>query len=136
MPPNTPPVLIVPVAGALLTHVPPAVALLNVVVCPTQVVSVPVMAAGSAFTVAVTVIEQLLGSVYTMFVVPAEIPPRTPLPMPIVPVAGVLLDHVPPVGVPVRLLVLPSHTCSEPLTPVGNALTSTTMVREQPVGKV
>jgi hypothetical protein len=42
----------------LLVHVPPAVALLSAVVCPEHTASVPVMAAGSAFTVISAVIGQ------------------------------------------------------------------------------
>ncbi len=69
-------------------------------------------------------------------VVPARIPPRVPVPMPIVPLAGVLLAHVPPAGVPVSVVAEPSHTCNDPLIPVGSGFINTTAVRKQPVGSV
>ena len=69
-------------------------------------------------------------------VVPARIPPSVPVPIPIVPIAGVLLVHVPPVGVPDRVVVEPSHTCSDPLMPVGRGFINTTTVRKHPVGSV
>jgi hypothetical protein len=57
-------------------------------------------------------------------------PPSMPEPNPIVPAAGVLLLQVPPAGVPVSVIVDPSHTCSGvPLIAVGLALTNTTIVR-------
>jgi hypothetical protein len=47
--------LIVPTAVLLLLHVPPGVVLARLVHCPTQVVGVPVMAAGNPLTVATVV---------------------------------------------------------------------------------
>jgi hypothetical protein len=41
--------------------------------------------------------------------------------------------HVPPVGAPVMLIVLPSHTCAPAgVMLVGRPFTNTTVVREQP----
>jgi hypothetical protein len=119
--------------GDGLDHVPPAVVLLSVVVCPTHIVPTPVMAAGSGLMVATVVSEHVVGSVYVSVVVPASTPPSIPEVLPIVPLAGVLLSHVPPAGVPVSVDDEPSHTCSEPVTPVGRPFTSTTIVRKQPV---
>jgi hypothetical protein len=48
---TTPPALIVATVVLLLPHVPPAVALLNVVVAPSQTTAAPAIVAGSAFTV-------------------------------------------------------------------------------------
>jgi hypothetical protein len=47
--------LMVATDGVLLLHVPPVVVLLTVVVSPAHTCSVPVMAAGSGFTVTVAV---------------------------------------------------------------------------------
>jgi hypothetical protein len=49
---------IVAMAGADEDHVPPGVALLSVVVWPTQVAAEPVIAAGGALTVTVLVAPQ------------------------------------------------------------------------------
>jgi hypothetical protein len=49
---------IVATARALLLHEPPVVVLLNVVVLPTHTLVVPVIAAGSAFTVTIAVMLQ------------------------------------------------------------------------------
>jgi hypothetical protein len=49
------PVATVAIAGLALDHVPPAVALLSVVVRPGQTINVPVIAAGAVFTVTVVV---------------------------------------------------------------------------------
>jgi hypothetical protein len=57
-PVTTPPAVIVATAGVALLHVPPAVALLKVVVALTHTLVVPVIAAGSGFTVTVVVTAQ------------------------------------------------------------------------------
>ena len=62
-PVTTPPTVIVATAGVALLHAPPAVALLKVVVALTHTLVVPVMAAGSGFTVTVVVTAQPVGSV-------------------------------------------------------------------------
>ena len=49
--------------------------------------------------------------------------------------AGVPEDHVPPEGVPERVVVLPAQTAA-PVTGDGSGLTVAVMVRMQPVGKV
>ncbi|GAA4461893.1 hypothetical protein GCM10023093_07450 [Nemorincola caseinilytica] len=51
MPETTPSTLIVPTAGVLLLHVPPAVALLNAVVAPIHMLNGPVISSGDSFTV-------------------------------------------------------------------------------------
>ncbi len=55
--PDTTPVPAPTVATAvlLLLHAPPVLVVLSVVVCPTQALVLPVMAAGSGFTVATAV---------------------------------------------------------------------------------
>jgi hypothetical protein len=63
--PNTIPVA-EPIVATLvvpLLQLPPGVALLSVVVCPTHILIVPVMGAGKQFTVTALVVKQVLGSV-------------------------------------------------------------------------
>jgi hypothetical protein len=55
IPVTAPVVLTVPMAVVPLLQVPPGVVFDNMVDCPTQVVVVPVMGAGTAFTVATVV---------------------------------------------------------------------------------
>lgn len=67
----------------------------------------------------------------------AEIPDKIPEPIPIEAIAGMLLIHVPPAGLPVSVVVEPSHTCiGVPLILVGFAFTSITMVRAHPEDNV
>jgi hypothetical protein len=50
--------------------------------------------------------------------------------------AGVLLDHVPPVGVLLCKIVRPIHDCNEPVMGVGPGFTVTIDVLKHPVGNV
>lgn len=52
------------------------------------------------------------------------------------PAAGLLLLHVPPVGVDANVVVYPVHTVSEPVIAEGVALTVIGFVAMQPVGNV
>jgi len=71
-----------------------------------------------------------------MVVVPgagrADTPPATPLAIPIEPMAGVLLDHVPPATEWVSVVVFPSHTELEPMIDAAAAVTVTVSVDRQP----
>lgn len=58
MPVTMPVELIDAIAVLLLLHVPPLVALVSVVVLPTQVLAVPAIVAGVAFTVTINVERQ------------------------------------------------------------------------------
>jgi hypothetical protein len=60
-PVTTPDVDTVPTAGVLLLHVPPVVVLVRVVVPFTQMLVMPVMTAGSGFTVIVALLTQPVG---------------------------------------------------------------------------
>jgi hypothetical protein len=60
-PVTTPAADMVPTAGVLLLHVPPVVVLASVVVPFTQMLVMPVMTAGSGFTVIVTLLTQPVG---------------------------------------------------------------------------
>jgi hypothetical protein len=54
-----------------------------------------------------------------------------------VPMVGQEALHVPPVGEPVMVIVLPSQTCAlAGVIDVGNPFTSITVVRAQPVASV
>ena len=69
-----------------------------------------------------------------MMLVPGVVPPVTmPDPRPTVAVAVVPLSHVPPEGVPVSVVVAPSHTASGPEIATGSGLTDTIIVRTHPV---
>ncbi len=124
-------------AALLVLHVPPDVALASVVVKPIQTLglTVGVMVAGAAVTVNSENIEQVF-LVYVMFTVPALWPVTTPLAEPTVATEVLPELHVPPVGAPVRVDVVPSHVDNEPLMPVGSALTVTVRVRRHPVDNV
>ena len=63
-----------------------------------------------------------------MLVVPVATPYTIPLETPTVPVARLLLTHVPPVGAPVSDVVPPTHVDAEPEMD-GNALTTSALVR-------
>jgi hypothetical protein len=94
----------------------------------------PEMADGDVFTVPVTVRLHPDANVYIIDTVPADTPQNEPVEVPTVPAAPIA-DHVPPAGLPVSVLHAPSHTCKDPMTPVGNGLTSMVVVRKQPEGK-
>lgn len=67
--------------------------------------------------------------------VPAESPVTTPVAL-IEPWVVLLLDHVPPAGVLLSVVVRPTHTVAGPVIAVGNALTVATTEEAQPVGNV
>ena len=96
IPVNTPPVLIVPLAGRLLLQVPPVVASVRVVFEPAQTTGVPPINAGNGFTVIGNVVEQPAPIEYVMVTVPVRTPVTSPVEEPIVAVAGVLLVQIPP----------------------------------------
>ena len=124
----------VPTRPLLLLHVPPAGVPVSVVVLPAQIVVVPVMGAGSAFTVATAVLKQPLGdSLYVMVALPGVVPPViTPVPIPIVAVPVALLLHVPVPGLLVSVEVAPSHMLSVPAIGAGKGFTDTVAEMLQP----
>lgn len=67
-----------------------------------------------------------------MITVPFDTPHITPLELPIVATAGLLLLHVPPVLVLVSVVQSPLHTLSEPPIAAGSVFTVTTAVAEHP----
>ncbi len=133
---NPLPDTIVATDGVLLDHVPPGVALLSVAVADWHRLKVPVIGDGNGCTVNVIVVKQPEGVVYVIVVVPgagvADTPPTTPVPKPTVPIAGVLLVHVPPVTGCVSVVVCPSHTALAPTIGAGAGVTVTTNVEVHP----
>jgi hypothetical protein len=140
--PVTTPVLdIVAFVSSLELHVPPAVALLNVVVEPAHTVVVPVIPATVGLGLTVTVTVELLVqpaafvTVYVTVVLPAATPVTTPE-LFIVAFVGSLLDQVPPLVALDKVVVLPAQTFVVPVIgpTVGAALTviSFVTVVEQP----
>lgn len=117
-------------------HVPPGVVLLNVVVCPTHVVSVPVTGFGLAFTITVTVLVQPVPTVYVIVAVPGTTPVTIPVVGPTVAMVVALDVHAPPVGVQLSVVVDPTHTFGLPVIIPGNENTVTTAVLRQLVGNV
>jgi hypothetical protein len=138
--PLTTPVPATTVATAvlLLLHVPPGLVLLSVVVCPTQVVSEPVIAFGGGFTVTVVIRVQPVPSVYVITAVPGGAE-ETPVTMPLTPtvaIDGALVVHVPPTGRQLSVVVNPSHTFGLPVISPGNANTVVVITLRQPVAAV
>jgi len=97
--PVTMPVLVPIVATALLLllQLPPVVALLSVVVRPSQTLIVPVIEASGGSTVNVNVVIQPVAKVYVMVVVPTRTPVTMPLLVPMVATEMSLLLQEPPV---------------------------------------
>jgi hypothetical protein len=132
MPATTPAASIDALAGILLVQVPPAVVLASEVVRPWHTVSVPVIAAGNALTVAVAVVIQPEGNVYVMSVVAVAMPVTTPEAS-MVATEVTALDHVPPEAAVLSVVILPSHTDNVPVIGAGRAFTFTVAVTIQPV---
>jgi hypothetical protein len=132
MPVTTPEALTVATAVLLLLQAPPDVAFASVVVRPTQAVSVPVIVAGSAPTVATVVTEHPVNSLYVIIVVPAATPVKTPEVTPIVAVVSVPLFQVPPLVALESETTLPIQIAVVPVIADGIGLTVTTIVLAQP----
>lgn len=110
-------------------HVPPDGKPLNVVVPPlAHAVKIPVTDVGTAFTVSADTVVQPSVEVYVILVMPAATPVATPDVEPMVAKDGLLLTHVPPVGVLVSDVVAPTHMASVPAIALGNGLTVITFV--------
>jgi hypothetical protein len=141
-PPVTNPVLDPTVATveSVLLQTPPGVKSDNMVVCPEHMVVTPAIGAGNGFTVTVVVIEQVVGKVYVITVVPPGFPAppllTTPLPDPTVATDDTLLLHVPPDRPLLNVVVNPAHIVVLPAIVVGNGLTVTDTDLLQPVGKM
>ena len=118
--PDELPIVATPVFALL--HTQPVVVELSVVVPPTHIVVVPVIAFGISPTVTTAVTLQPVGSrVYVILVVPAALPVTVPS-VATVPTAVVLLLHV-PLPLDVNAVVEPLHTNKLPDIASGNAFT-------------
>lgn len=101
-----------------------------------QMLKVPVIDAGNAFTDTTTVLLQLLGIVYVIVAVPAVAPVTTPVVKPTLATLPMLLVHTPPSESFVREVVLPAQMVVAPVIAAGSGLTVKIAVRAQPVPTV
>ena len=120
----------------LLSHVPPAVALVTVVVEPIQTLNAPAEATGTIFTVSTAVLVQPVDAVYVIIVVQGATVVTKPVPAAIVATEPVELSHVPPATLFVRVVVAPSQMLSAPPIAGGETILVTLYVDLQPVGSV
>lgn len=132
----TPVVLpMVAMAGLLLVHIPPTVALVRVVVCPLHTAPAPVIAPGVALTVMLFVaVQPVVGIVYVMVAVPAVMPLTSPVGFTVAMVVAELL-HDPPVLGLVSSVVVAVHRLLLPLIVPGEGVTVIAFVTVQPVPK-
>ena len=133
IPVTNPALLMVAIAGALLTHVPPTPGLV-VIVAPTHNVADGVLTTGSGFTVMLEVVllQPEAVEVNVKVTLPADIPVINPALL-IVATAGALLTHVPPTpGLAIN--VAPTHNVADGVLTTGSAFTVTEgVVLLQPV---
>jgi len=115
------------IVGVVVLHVPGVLASASVVEARSQILVVPVIAAGSAFTVTVAVARQLLASVKVMIALPAD----TPVTIPLLVTVAILVApdvHVPEPEDSVSVSVPPpAHTVPTP--PIGLGLGLSVSVR-------
>lgn len=117
----------------LLLHVPPPVVLVNVAAIPEQILVAPLIVAGLAFIVTSCIAKQpVADSLYVIVAVPADTPVTIPLVVGIVAIAVLLLLHVPPVVVLVRVVAAASQRLADPEMAAGVAATFTAIDRKQP----
>ena len=128
--------LTVAIVEVLLVHVPLPVASLNVVVKPTQTVSVPVIDAGNGLTVTTLVAIQPVARAKVIVEVPDDTPVTIPVEEPTVAIPVLPLVHVPPLVTSLKVVVIPAQTTAVPLIDEGNGFTVTTIVAIQPVESV
>ena len=98
----------------LLVHVPPPTVLLNVVVCPTHALRMPVMIPGALFTVTRRVALQPAVPVKVIIDVPVVNPVTIPELRPTVATPVVPLTQV-PLPVALSVVVVPTHNPVAPL---------------------
>ena len=125
---TTPPPVTIPIAEpmfampvALLLHVPPAVASLNVVVRPEHMLRIPRIPVGNGLTVTILyaiAVPQLLVTVYSMESTPGVTPVKWPVLPPIIATDVLMLVHMPPGDTSVKVTMLPTQTLKTPaITP-------------------
>jgi hypothetical protein len=115
----------------LLLHMPPVTALLRLVVEPRQTDVGPVIPAGKGLTVNTIIAWQPVLSIYVILAVPEVTPVTTPVVDPIV-AFPLLLLHVPPEVVLLRLEVSPMQTCGVPVIAAGSEFIVTAAVASVP----
>ena len=117
----------------LLLQEPPETDSIKVVVRPAHTVVVPVIAAGTAFTVIAVVRVQPEPIEYEIVAVPVPIPVTTPVPEPMVPTAVLLLVHVPPAVASLKVVVSPTHAVVVPvMAEIGPTVTVLVTLQEGP----
>jgi hypothetical protein len=120
-----------------LLHIPPAVASDNVIVDPpSQTATVPEIAEGAGFTVITVIAAHPDGKVYMIVAVPPATPVTTPVPVPTIATAVLLLLHVPPPDASLSVVVKPGQTTVVPVIGETVAFTVTVVTFEHPVGSV
>jgi hypothetical protein len=120
---------------SLLVHIPPVVALDNVVVEPAHTLVTPVIGSGNGFTRKLVVALQPLANEYVIVVVPAVTPVTIPVALP-TDATAILADvHDPPPEL-LRVALAPTHVIGKPLIAVGSVFTAIVLVAIQPVGNV
>ncbi len=124
------PTVATPVAELL--HVPPVVALANVVVPLIHVEAVPVIAAGAATTVTIRLAADPQPVAYNIVTVPAPTPVTNPVPVSADAIDVFPLVQLPPVTEFDNVIVLPSQTEEGPDIVAGAAFTVTTLVAGVP----
>jgi hypothetical protein len=136
MPPsNPPPVLIVPTAGLLLLHVPPAGEPVSDWVEPSQTwITAGDMPVGNGL-MSIVCVREHPAIVYERTLVPANAPQTFPVPAVTV-TLPLLALHAPPAGVLVSVVQLPTQRLVAPVITPGSAFTVTVVLRAQPVGNV
>ena len=117
-----------------MLHVPPGKKSLNVIVEPTHTDDAPPIGEGPAFTVTTTDAKQPEPLVYLMVAVPAETPDTTPA-EDIVATGRFVLLHV-PLPSSLSVVVAPLQSDNVPEIGDGSGLTTTVVVRTQPLGAV
>jgi hypothetical protein len=107
----------------------------RIVVCPTHTEVGPVIGT-TGLTITGTTTIQPEARAYSTITVPEALPVRTPVTGLILPIAGLLLNQVPPGTVLVNAVVLPTHTLVMPPIGDGASVTVTVITDEQPPGDV
>ena len=123
-------------AGVVWLHMPPTVTSASVVPSPMHTCGVPVIAAGTGFTVTIFMALQPVDSEYVTVAVPESTPLTWPVAGLTVAIAGALLVQVPPGTLLPSVVVPPTHTCGVPLISPGKGFTVSTAVALHPDGTV
>jgi hypothetical protein len=119
----------------LLLQLPGVVLLPSVVVRPAQTDSEPVIGPGNGLTVTTAVRLQPPVNEYDIVVVPAAMPPTTPVELTVA-TDGLLLAHVPPVEIVAKVVNVPEQSPKVPVIASGTAFTVTSAVVMHPVAAV